>query len=481
MKRWVVWSALLLAGTAMAQQAGLGHLVYPEKLRADADAIQRALIDAHPDPFRFVAPEEAERAFQDLKDSLRVPLSTDRFAFLLTQALARIGDGGIEVVLDAATEARLRDAPQLPFIFKLLPDGLYIEQELKGFRSFPPGSRILSINGLGHERIVRDCGRWVLTDGANETRRWHALERALPVLFVLTYGAAPRYLIEAELPDGTRREEVVHGMREAEIQASLRPAGAPLMPWRTTWDEDSGTLWVTLTTMDAAVLKRAGQRPQRFVQRMLQQLRRDRARNLVLDLRGCEGHDRALAEAVFAAVAKEPFRLLQAMMARRSAWPEGKGLVEVPGPRMASIDASPAALQPALLALPPDDPRLRLVKPLSGAFEGRVFVVADGGTRHAAAALAMLANRTRRARLVGAETGSNAHAFTSGGALLVTAPNSGIGVKVPTVRCVPEGQAAGPDDRGELPRHAASQLPWALARGRDGLRLSLLEMIRALQ
>lgn len=482
MKRWVVGAMGWLAALCCAgQHAGFGDAIYPERLRADVDAVERAVAEAHPDLLRYLTSGELERVFQDLRDSLLTTTTTDRFAFLLTQALQRIGDGVIEVRLDNRTRTRMEAAHLLPLSFQVLPDGLYIGQELKGFRTFEPGSRVLSINGLGSERIIRDCGRWVLVDGANETRRLRRLEQDLPRYFLLTYGSMTRFVIEVEAPDGTRTTEVVNGLEADEIDRSLRPSGAALMPWRSTWDAETRTLWASLTTMDAEALRRSGQKPRRFVDAMLRELRRNEARNLVLDLRGCEGRELALAELVFAAIAREPFRVIQGMSARSGSWKEGDGLAEMPGPHLASIDRNYLPASNGLLQLRPDDPRLQPVSPMSGAFSGQVFVITDGGTRHAGALLAMMAGRTGRARLIGEETGSNAHAFTGGHELLITAPNSGVQVSIPLVRYLPDGAAKGPEDRGELPRHAVHQLPWALARGRDAVRISVIEMIRALQ
>lgn len=465
-----------------AQRAGLGDAVYPEKLLADVEVMRSAIHQAHPDPYRYVTRGELDQAFDAMRDSIRTPLTTDRFVAMLMPVLRQVGDGGLRVELDQRTMQRIHEqATMLPLKVRLVEDELYIEEELKGFRSFPPGSRIVSVNGLGTSRILADCGAWVPADGANLSHRRFMIEQQLPWLFLLAYGSAPAYVVEAETPDGRRMEEVITGMREEEMQRMRKPESVTMLPWRSTWDSDTGTLWATLTSLDPLVLERSGQRPKAFLKSMLKELEVNKARNLVLDLRGCDGAELAVAEQVFTALAQAPFRIIQGMTARSGSWQSLDGMVELPEQHLASIDRNYMPARQGVVALRPDDPRLAMVQPAKRTFNGKVFIVCDGGTREAAAALAMLAKRTGRARLVGDETGSNAHSFTGGNTLVVTTPNSGVRLHVPLLRYLPEGAPDGPADHGELPRHYAHQQPWGVAKGRDTVKLSLLEMIRALQ
>ncbi|MBK9177382.1 MAG: hypothetical protein IPM46_13820 [Flavobacteriales bacterium] len=473
---------LLWACPSFAQYAGMGELIYPEKLWADLDVVRDAIHQAHPDPYRYVTKGELDQEFDALRDSIRTPLTTDRFVAKLMPVLQRIGDGGLRVELDQRTMQRIREqSTMLPLRVRLIEESLYIEEELKGFRTFPPGSRIVSVNGISAARILSECGAWVIADGANESRRRFVIEKEIPLLFVLTYGNAAAYVVEVETPDGRRMEEVLTGMREEEMQRMRKPEGVAMHPWRSTWESETATLWVTLSSLDPDVLARSGQRPASFLTAMRKELEVNKARNLVIDIRGCTGTELAVAEQVFAAVALAPFRIVQGMTSRPGPWQSVEGMVDLPDQHVASIGRNYLPARHGVVALRPDDPRLALLDPRKSAFRGTVFVVCDGGTRQAAAALAMLAKRSGRARLVGEETGSNAHSFTGGHELAVTMPNSGVKLHVPLVRYLPDGSPDGPADHGEQPRHSAHQQPWGVAKGRDTVKMALIEMIRALQ
>jgi hypothetical protein len=185
----------------------------------------------------------------------------------------------------------------------------------------------------------------------------------------------------------------------------------------------------------------------------------------VVDLRGAGGHDMGFAEQVFAALALQPFRM-------------GAVQVKEPGPTdhpQLYAYLSGAATRSSSAIAQGD-----LREPMPKAYQGKVYVLCDGLTRGTAAAFVMAARRTGRARIFGEETGSNAHAFTSAPELLVTLPNAQVQVHVPLVRMIPEGTPAGPLDRGEVPNHLLTTDPRSLAMGQDGMKRSLLRLIREL-
>lgn len=460
----------------------MGDPVYPEKLRADLEVMREAIQQAHPDPYRYIARGDLDSMFQAVADSIIRPLTMDAFAARLMPLLQRIGDSNLHIDLDSELLSRIGAAATvLPLRVRILEEGMYIQEELKGFRTFPVGSRVISVNGLDAERIMRDCGQWIICDGRNETRRHRMLEEDLAGLFLLTYGSLPSYLVETEGPDGTRIEAVLTGMRREDIEHARKPLGVGLLPWRSTWEPGTSTMWLRLTTLDPGVLEQYGQRPKQFITSLLKEMEKSKAENLVLDVRGCGGRELALAEQVFSAIATNRFRLIQGMTAHPGQFETLQGMVELPDDHVASLDRNYLPVSNGMVALRPDDPRLEMQQPMPHAFDGHVYVVCDGATCDAGAALVMLAKRSGRGRVLGEETGTNGIAFTGGNEALITLPNSGITLHIPLIRYVPDGSATGPTDHGELPHYKVQQQPWGVAKGRDTVRLAVLEMIKALQ
>ncbi|WKZ67616.1 MAG: S41 family peptidase [Flavobacteriales bacterium] len=471
---------LLVAPRLWCQGLGAPH--YPERLRADLEVLKAAIQEAHPAPYRYITRGELDSAFDALADSLYTPLSSDGFLARLLPVLQRIGDANLDVQLDAATEQRLlAQATLLPFRVRLIEGDVYIAEELKGFRTFPQGSRLISVDGLATHRLIAGMSAWVVRDGANETLRLRVIEERFAWLFLLAFGYSGSYAVEVEAPDGRRLEEVVVGMRLEDIERSRKPDGLAMHPWQSTWDPAAGALWVSIRSLDPLVLEGSGQKPRAFIDAMLRELKDNRARVLVLDLRGCGGRELGMAELVFSAIATDPFRVVESMYVSAAQLTALAGVAEIPVEHLASVQHNYLPARHGTAMLHPDDPRLQDVAPHRHAYQGKVYVVCDGATRDAGAAVVMLAKRSGRARVVGEETGTNAHSFTGGRELMVTAPNTGVRLRIPLVRYVPSGVAAGEADRGEAPHHLVSPQPWGVAKGRDTVRLALMRMIRELQ
>lgn len=218
------------------------------------------------------------------------------------------------------------------------------------------------------------------------------------------------------------------------------------------------------------------------VEDLRRDLKRNRSRVLVIDVRGAAGGELALAELVHSIYALKPYRVVQDMTVRLSAPPKHYGLCEpLPEFLRHSGGQLPARRESAgRCRLRPDDPRLELLEPQPNAFDGKVYVVCDAFTRQAAAALVMMARRAGRASIVREEVGTNhslpaaAEAASFGCARPTPAWSSTSPSSAMCTRARPKSLL----DRGELPDHAFGVDARALATGRDLLRDALIEMVR---
>lgn len=460
-----------------------GPVIYPEKLHEDLEVLRGLVHQAHPDPYRYCTHAELDRLFDAVRDSIHVPIRTDEFQAMLLPVFQRIGDANLAPELDAPTYRSLMNTTAvLPLKVRVIEGELYVDEELKGFRSLSVGSRIRAINGIASARILERVKALVCADGANESLRWKLVERDFPWLLLRAFGYAPDFRIDLELPGGGGAVETLFAITGEEIERSRKPATEVLFPWSSVWETESATLWVTMRTLDKDVIETSGQSVERFLGDMLKELKDGKARNLVIDLRDAGGRELGMAEVVFATIAKEPFRVVQGMSVRSASPPEGYVFVDPQPEHYASVHAHylPHDLN-GTAYLRPDDDRLEPVQPQARAFDGKVYMVCDGGTRDAAAALVMLAKRHGRARIIGEETGTNAYSFTGGRELTVIAPNSSVRLRIPLVRYLPEGTPTGAVDHGEMPNNQVQQQPMDIAKGRDTVRRALLGTIKELQ
>ncbi|MCB0770026.1 MAG: hypothetical protein KDC00_06440 [Flavobacteriales bacterium] len=478
----MILAIALWGSTIQAQDLGSSPDLYPERLRMDIETLRSAIHEAHPDPYRYRTRIELDALIDSVSAGVDRPMSIVGFHGELTRILNAVGDSHCRLDWPRDYADHLRSETALiPIQVRVLPDGLYVEGELKGFRSIPIGSRVLSVNGIDADEIVERLMATVVTDGANRTYAERVVEREFPWRYNSFIERGASYRVRYITPEKEEEERTVFALTGTEIGHARKPAGASLLPWGARWVPEIATLWVTLKTLDPDSLVNAGQRADRFLSAMLDEAKKNKAKTMVIDVRGAGGRDLAMAEMVFAAVAKAPFRVLDDMMVRSITAPEQRSSHLVPVDFYASTTANFHTSTGGAYRFPENDPRLGEYEPLPKAFQGKLYVICNGGTVDAAAALVMMAKRGGRGRIVGEETGSNAHAFTGGAEWLVTLPNSGLALHVPLLSYVPAGRASGPLDRGEQPHHRAYQQPGAMARGKDSIMDSLLEMIRELQ
>lgn len=466
----------------LGAQGTLDRSIYPERLLDDLELIRTAILEAHPDPYRYHTKPELDAVVNAIRDSITRPMTVVEFQRALIPLFKALGDSHCSTHWPLDVERTLEnDAPLLPLKVRILVEGVFVEEELKGFRSIPVGSRLLSINGRPIERITEQLLGTVVCDGANQTLAERVVEQEFNLLYHLYIEQPPSFTVVYITPAKEMEQRVVFGMTGSEIARTSKPRGATMLPWGSTWYPEGSVMWVDMNTLDPDSLSKAGQRPDRFLEALLAEIRKNDARTLVLDLRGAGGRELSMAELVFGAIAKTPFNVLDDLVVRSIAPPQQRSTHVIPDAYYASANTRFLVGAQGIYRLPETDDRLAQHEPMEKAFSGKVYVVCDGYTRDAAAALVIMARRTRRARVVGEETGSNAFGFTGGPEWVVTMPGSGLRLHIPLIKYVPAGRGEGPTDRGEQPNHQAFLTPAALAKGTDTIKASLLEMIRELQ
>ncbi|MBK9515276.1 MAG: hypothetical protein IPO05_17010 [Flavobacteriales bacterium] len=464
-----------------AQTPGADGPFYPEKLHEDLEYMRSVLHRAHPDPYRYVTKAELDRGIDAIRDGIVVPLDRHGFLDLVLPMLHLVGDAHLTLDLPGDQRGWLRnDVPVIPLKVKVLGKSIFLEEELKGFRSLPVGAEILSINGHDARVILDRVGKHIPVDGSNTTLRQRRIESDFPWLFRRFVDASNNYEVAYRTNDGVQRTQRIFAMTGLEMDRSRKPTGGAMLPWRVFWDAESEAVWFTLRTLDLDSLERAEVQPDKFIAAMLKDTRRNKARTMVLDVRGAGGRDLASAELVFAAIAQQPFRVIQGMTVRTIDPLEGP-LSALPQAHVEMVRDQFVPGPNGISHLRPDDHRLQSLPKMKKAFQGKVYVVCDGATRDAGAAFVMLAKRTGRARIVGEEVGSNALSFTGGRELVTLLPHSGLELQVPLMRYVPDGMPSGPLDHGERAHHEVEQQPWGIAKGKDTLREALLELIRELR
>lgn len=472
----------LLFLLALAGRAQERALYYPEDMQEDLEVFRKAVHQSHPAPYRYVTRTELDRAFDSARAALRMPLDLRSLEDVLITVLRKVGDGHLVLQHRSVADGPRDDmARTIPLRVDVRDGGLHVVDELKGFRSLPPGARILRIDQLADTAIIARICAGLFSDGDAPDHKLHHLAQDFPGLFHRHVGQADTYVIHYRDKDGGEASVELRGMTRQEMAVSIRetPERTPL--WYVTDHAGIGTMWFTVGTLDEERLLNEGIKVDRVLKDLAQQLQKGSTKVLVIDVRGAGGRELHMAEKLFALIAQEPYRVVQDMAVRSMDPPPGfKGTVEAE----AFYASAAAHFLPAgkdAYTLRPDDPRLEHLVPSRNAFAGKVYVVTDGGTVDAGAAFAIMAGRSGRAKLVGSTTGTNALASCGGRMVEVVGPRTGLVLRMPLMRYTWDGRLRGDPDLGEPPHHRASPRPVDAGTGRDSVKNALLMLIRELQ
>ncbi|MBP8823958.1 MAG: hypothetical protein KBH07_09960 [Flavobacteriales bacterium] len=481
-KGGLIAGAMCIATWAGAQLDPLRAMYGPEQLREDLEVVRRSVQQVHPDPYRYLAEEQLGMRFDSAAAVLREPMTAEAFMRAVLPALRAIGDAGTR--LDPSTalqQAYAHTVPMIPFTVSVINGRLYVDEELKGFRSLPTACELLGINGRTAAELLALLRGGQVPEGGDTTLLDRGIERDFPLLYRRHVEAADRFEVQYRGLEGATGMREVFALTKDEMARSHRGKGIRMQPWRLEELAASHTAWLTLRTFEPAELEEQRINPERFLSDVLNALRKAGTSTLVIDVRGAQGNDPGMAEQVFGLIAQQPYRVLKSMYVRSGKVPDSYRYAEPAPGFFASAEGAYMPEHDGRRVLKADDPRLDKLKPSEHAFQGKVYVVCNGMTTGAAAAFAMMAKRTGRGRTVGEETGSNAAAFCGGRILQFTLPNTGCVLHVPMVCFVPEGNPGGPADRGELPTYPVPQRAEDLAQGRDTVREALLNLLAETQ
>lgn len=478
---WAVAGVAWATG-ALAQTDPVSRTTWREGLLEDLAVIRQTVEQAHPDPYRYRTKAELDQLFDKAAGQLGGSMAAEEFIQAMLPVLQGIGDANTRLDPPAdLQEAYGHSVPLIPVHVAVIDGRLFLDDEPKGFRSLPVACEILRINGRTAGQILERLRGAQIPEGRDTTLLDRRIEEDFPVMYRRFVEAGGRYEVEYRTAEGRTGTQEIFALTKDDMRRTYRSKGIDLQSWRLEEIPETRSAWLTLGTFGQAELDRGRINPERFLNNVMDALRKAETTTLVIDVRGAGGNGLDLAEQAFGLVARAPYRMVRSVSIRNGRVPDSYRYARPDPEFFASAGGMYAPEQDGRRELKPDDPRLAYRKPQDKAFQGKVYVVCDGATTGAAAAFVMMARRSGRARTVGEETGTNAASFCGGNTLEVTLPGSGCILHVPLMRHVPEGAYGGPADRGEMPDYQVPRRAVDLAYGKDTVREALLNLIAEMQ
>lgn len=429
-----VWAAVTPAQARLT--SGAPTVLNSEQVREDIqlaiDAVEAGLPDIywHQTRQNWSAAKAAALA--------RVGAESDAMGVyrILTPLMGQIGEGHLAILPPTAEIARQRETARvLPLSLHWSTEGVFIVAGYGQALDIPAGSRLLSINGEDQGVLLDELTSMTLNDGRIRTSAMRA-------------GAGTRYAV---LRHRRRGDEGGFALRYADADGAFfyrRVAPVPLrdLPSEPARTRETATLewlapglaYLNVSTFSNRIYRQQNTTFRVEMQRIFEEVRRGRAKRLILDLRDNGGGSEPNESILFSYLVSQPLHKYASVEARR----EEIIVRSISGGVFAERPFSEDELN--FQRRLPDGRFTRLNVPPEGlmshwepsepVFTGRLVVLVGGYTFSGGAELASMLHHVQRGVFVGEEVGGAHEGNTSGYTWEVELPNSGIMLHVPLLQ-----------------------------------------------
>ncbi len=267
-----------------------------DELRADFQQMRRLIEKTHPILYEFTNEEIFEKIYNRQYELISNELSLEEFFRTAVPFVERIGCGHTNLWMP---EGWLSQSSNKYFPIKLgLIDNMAFVVGTD--TSIPPGSRVLSINGVEMSKIIDRIKSAISADGFNEHYKLRRMEKMFPFQFAKQFGIHNTFMV-LFIPFKSRqvKETIVQPVDLKTAQQTYFDKS------RLDFDivEDNQTAVLTINNF---YYYRNLEKFTSFIDSAFKKISALNIRNLVIDVRGNDGGDPFSAAHLFSCLAGKP-------------------------------------------------------------------------------------------------------------------------------------------------------------------------------
>lgn len=408
-----------MAGHVLGQTAGAPLPLIPaERLREDITALGDSLVRLHPGIYRYQNKVAIDKAFDSCRRAIDRPMSVPEFFKHIDHLIGQLEDGHTECFMPADANQWLKNNAGL------FPAGLWLSGRhaylLCSAMNFDAGTEILDVNGTPMSKIVNDMLGELSSDGTNLTGKYDKINRGhdpFPYLYFVLNGSQDTFRISYRTPGGIAGTTTIPSKRFSGVEC------IPSMPqpskYLTLEYKPDGVAVLTIRTLLNEYLDRTGEKFRDFLFSSFKDIGEKHVSKLIIDVRGNGGGEDTNGSLLFSYLTDRPFRYYVR-------------LDKTSGPYF-------------------EHPNLAIQQPNAEHFDGKVYILINGGTFSSTAEFAAIAKSNNRGLLIGEETGGGYYGNTSGDRVTIYLPNSKIRVNIPLTRYTLAVKHLKHGERGVIP------------------------------
>lgn len=407
-------------------------------------AIFSEAIDHHPGRFIYRSKAEIDSVKNGLETGITDSISLDELYLKLLEALVFLKDGHTGLSLGERYGVVKRSTTTLPFRYKIVGNEIFIVDTLTPRVSDLLYAKIVSINGVSSDSVLKTCFRYTTADNDNPTYRKRYNERIIGQNVDFFFGPVDTYDIQFITLDGDTVQRTIDGIEDYELRINAgteRPLISDFL-----YEHDLAILEVN--TFGYRRIMESGQDFHDFIDGFFKEVRRKKLGNIVIDIRENWGGSGALAMCLFAYLSPTDFKWTDYSVtcldgtegfAEYTQYPDGHygffdthDTLRLDNQRIRVTDGIESKEIQSCTHIP-SGPKMKVKDITKNKYYGEVFVLTSGITFSAGAIFASKCAELENVVVIGEETGSVAGVFCGGGYLHVTLPNSGFRIELPTM------------------------------------------------
>jgi hypothetical protein len=415
----------------------------PAELKEDYNILVKTLCEAYPSTYRYNTKVQLRAFFNSTLAKLSKPLTEYEFYPLIARTAAYMKDEHIIATPSTAYYEYhyKRQTKFLPFSIRLIGGRMYVfasdDSKLKA------GMQIISIDNVPAKFIIGNLIKYIHRDGYISTFLYRHLEDYSPTqnenLFDLYYSFLYHLKDHVKLVVRTPNHEIIrlncrslnYGLYQS-FYSKRKPQEPPLS---FILKHDTSAL-LTISSFHQSYREYHKQNFDKLFEQIFNTLDSNKTRNLIIDLRHCEGGDNSYLQLLKYLMLK-PFKVLDYIEVNYAGMPSTAKYFE-------STDNAFFA-DSLLFRTPGGKYRLKSkykptiagytdVYPAQKHFKGKLYVLTSGATGSAAAIFCSILRNAHRATFIGEETGGAMEGPTSLNIPILVLPNSKIRIEVPLIR-----------------------------------------------
>jgi hypothetical protein len=398
-------------------------------LRQDLDVLWDAIEEAHGNPFGYVDRDTLRAAFEEAMTKMS-PMSEPEFAAVVGCLLGRMRDGHTRAYpsqsfMDSLSARRAL----LPFKVSFAGEQLVIVAARAGV--LPIGAEVVGLDGRPIQTILHLLRPLLPIDGHAASGREWLLAAQFDLLYSMFIGRRSEVTVRYRIGSGPVREQRVAAIAIADTVS--RPTGRNSPPISLRVDSLMAVLRIATFSADELTARRL--EFDTVIDSVFTTLRESGARNLIIDLRGNDGGRDTYGAHLLAHLMPDSFSYYRELTTRAESVSFHRltlnldstfnrrfasGLLRRPDGRFRFPESRHA--------------NLRRQGPHAPSFDGRVWLLIDGGSNSTTAEFAAVARQMRGVRVVGQESGGVQEGNTSGSFAILVLPTSRLRIVLPLVR-----------------------------------------------